>query len=266
MTRFVCLGDSFTEGMVDDLRPDGRHLGWADRVAEGLARAALQEGPVEYANLAIRGKLLDQVVREQIPVALALGPDFVTFQAGLNDVLRPGVDLPALFRRYEDAVARLAEGGTRVVLFTGRGRQGWNSRMSQRLGPRFAAFNDNVHSVAQMHGCLLVDLESLLMISDDRCWGVDRLHLNAVGHERVAAEVLHTLGITEPEILGGSPGWWHEPLPPSVPQRWVASAVQDVHWFGVHLLPWMVRRLRGVSSGDGMSPKDPMLRMVGADA
>ena len=56
---FVALGDSFTEGLEDDLGPDGRHLGWADRVAAALAT---HEGGLRYANLAVRGKVLDEVV------------------------------------------------------------------------------------------------------------------------------------------------------------------------------------------------------------
>ena len=76
---FVALGDSFTEGLEDDLGPDGRHLGWADRVAAALAT---HEGGLRYANLAVRGKLLDEVVDAQLPVALELGADLVSFHAG----------------------------------------------------------------------------------------------------------------------------------------------------------------------------------------
>ena len=47
--RFVALGDSCTEGL-DDLLPDGRYRGWADRVASVL------DGPgFRYANLGVRG-------------------------------------------------------------------------------------------------------------------------------------------------------------------------------------------------------------------
>ncbi|MEI2643707.1 MAG: hypothetical protein V9G10_15700 [Candidatus Nanopelagicales bacterium] len=62
--KLVCIGDSFTEGLCDVTRPDGEYLGWADRVAAALA-------PVEYANLAVRGKLFDQILADQVPVALA---------------------------------------------------------------------------------------------------------------------------------------------------------------------------------------------------
>ena len=84
-TRLVCVGDSITEGMCDDLRPDGHHVGWADRTAAALAARASDDG-VWYANLAVRGKLLDGVVVEELPVAMSLEPSVITFHAGPNDV------------------------------------------------------------------------------------------------------------------------------------------------------------------------------------
>ena len=57
--RYVAIGDSFTEGMVDtDPRHEGRFIGWADRLAAELAgRTGGEE--LHYANLAIRGRKLD---------------------------------------------------------------------------------------------------------------------------------------------------------------------------------------------------------------
>lgn len=258
MTRLVCLGDSFTEGMCDDLRPDGQHLGWADRVAEGLARASSPElpAPIEYANLAVRGKLLDQVIAEQVPVAVTMAPDVVTFHAGPNDMLRRGADVAALRRRYEDAVATLTATGARVVLFTSLTRTGGSGRVADRLEARFLAFNAMVREVAARHGSVLIDDAAVTALTDRRFWAPDRLHLNAQGHARVAANVLHGLGVTDPNVLGGRVGWWAEPLPraPRTTRREALAA--DLAWVRVHLLPWLGRRLRGVSSGDGMAPKD----------
>ena len=59
---FVAIGDSFTEGL-DDPGPAGGYLGWADRVAGALAR---RQPGFRYANLAIRGKLLGEVITEQL--------------------------------------------------------------------------------------------------------------------------------------------------------------------------------------------------------
>jgi hypothetical protein len=34
-----------------------------------------------------------------------------------------------------------------------------------------------------------------------------------------------------------------------------AALVADVRWVRIHLLPWIGRRIRGVSSGDGVAAK-----------
>ena len=88
--RYVALGDSFTEGIGDpEPGSPGGHRGWADRVAEVLSQ---QVDDFAYANLAVRGKLIAQIVADQVEPALALKPDLITFSAGGNDVIRPGTD------------------------------------------------------------------------------------------------------------------------------------------------------------------------------
>jgi lysophospholipase L1-like esterase len=241
---YVALGDSFTEGMEDELGPDGRHRGWADRVAAGLAVA---QGSVRYANLAVRGRLLDQVVAEQLPVALRLAPDLVSFHAGPNDVLRPRTDLTALLARYDAAVAALTDAGIRTVLFTVIERTG-TGRTADRLAARFQAFNAGVRATAAAHGAVLVDLATVPVLGDRRLWHEDRLHLAPEGHARVAAAVLEALGLQESD-------WWRTALPGSDRSTRRAALVADVRWVRIHLLPWVGRRLRGVSSGDGVTPK-----------
>ena len=273
---FVALGDSFTEGMQDELGPEGRHLGWADRVAAALAVAT---GGLRYANLAVRGRLLDQVVDEQLPIALELAPDLVSFHAGPNDALRPRTDIADVLRRYDTAVARLRtagspsagspsagspsagspSAGSTVLLFTVLERAGGTGRTADRLAGRFGRFNDGVRATARRHGALLVDVGPVAALHDRRLWHEDRLHLSPEGHARVAAAVLETLGVADPALLGGAPGWWREPLPPGPPPRRRADLVADVRWVRRHFLPWVGRRVRGVSSGDGMLPKHTTL-------
>jgi len=259
--RLVCVGDSFTEGMSDERRDDGEFLGWADRTADALA-SRQTHGVVRYANLAVRGKLLDQVVADQVPAALALRPTLLSFHAGPNDVLRRGTDLVDLTRRYDRAVAATAGTGAQVVLFTSIGRAGGDGRLAGWLANRFARFNDHVRLVADRYDATLVDTGAVEVLTDRRMWDLDRLHLNADGHRRVAAAVLEQLGVAEPGLLGGPVGWWQEPLPgaPPVPRRVAAAA--DVVWARRYLLPWFGRRLTGRSSGDLRSPKDPALRVV----
>jgi len=111
---FVAIGDSFTEGLSDP-DPGGGYRGWADRVADVLAQS--QPG-FRYANLAIRGKLLDEVLAEQLPRAVEMAPDLVGLAAGGNDILR-GSDVDTLAAHFEPGVAKLQAAGCRVVIFTG---------------------------------------------------------------------------------------------------------------------------------------------------
>ena len=68
-SRYVALGDSFTEGLWD--LPPGTDAcrGWADLLAGHLASRQHAAGaqPLAYANLAVRGRLLRPILREQVP-------------------------------------------------------------------------------------------------------------------------------------------------------------------------------------------------------
>ena len=112
---FVAIGDSFTEGF-GDFYPDGSCQGWADRFARLLAASA---PGLTYANLAVRGKLLGQIISEQVPRAIELKPDLISLAAGGNDLLRPGADPGALAAEFERAVSELRASGSRVLLFSG---------------------------------------------------------------------------------------------------------------------------------------------------
>ena len=102
-TRFIALGDSFTEGMQDE-KINEQYRGWADRVAEALAS---ETQGFTYMNCAIRGKLVGQVIDDQIPEALKWieGPNtLVSFHAGANDLLRPSYDPNLVLPKYQEAV------------------------------------------------------------------------------------------------------------------------------------------------------------------
>ena len=250
---FVALGDSFTEGMQDDLGPDGRYLGWADRLAAALSATS---GGIRYANLAVRGRLLDQVVTEQVPVAVRLSPDLVSFHAGVNDALRPRSDLGSLVRRYRRAVEGLAADlPGRLLLFTVVGRSGGTGRTADVLAARFELFSRTVRVVGAEVGAAVVDLGSAPALGDRRLWHEDRLHLAPAGHARVAAAAMEALGITDPGLLGGEPGWWRLPLTDTTARSRPADLLADARWGYRYLLPWVGRRLRGVSSGDSVLPK-----------
>ena len=249
--KLVCIGDSFTEGLHDVDRPDGRPRGWADRVAHDLAR----NSTVDYANLAVRGKLLAQIRDEQLAPALELEPDILTVHAGANDILRPGVDIEQIARAYELMLSQTIAPERTVVVFTSIGRAGGTGRLASALAERFARMNAKVREIANSYGFTLVDLEKITVLSDRRMWDVDRLHLNPEGHERVAAAVLHALAPME----DSTDMWWTHPLPAAPTLTRSQALAQDAQWIRGHLVPWVGRRLRGTSSGDGLTAKQPHL-------
>lgn len=242
---YVALGDSFTEGMSDTL-PDGGYRGWADLLAERLSR---REGTLRYANLAVRGKLIQQIADDQVGPAAAMNADLVTLVGGLNDMLRPSCDVARVCGLLEESVATLAPTCGQLVLMRSPGRQG---PVLERYRPRMEELFDFVDKLAAEHGALVVDLYGSRTLSDPRMWADDRLHLNTEGHRRVTEAVWQRLGFpAEFE--------WDSLLPEPAPVPWPERRRADLRFARQYLLPWVGRRMTGRSSGDGRSPKRPDL-------
>jgi len=247
--RFIVLGDSFSEGLGDEVYPQtGQYRGWADRVADGLAD---QNGDFTYLNLAIRGKLIRQVVEDQLPKALKyLDVDnvLVSFHAGANDLLRPSYDHSLATAQYAAAVRAIHSTGADVMLFTVAKPVASKGRTAERLAAKIAGFNEEVRAVAKEVDAILIEAAYVSILKDPRFWDPDRLHLNAEGHRRVAAAVLQALDYSEDSL-------WSQALQPIKQQLKPIVIAQDLRWFISFLLPWVWRRLRGRSSGDGRSAK-----------
>ncbi|AZI57493.1 SGNH/GDSL hydrolase family protein [Nakamurella antarctica] len=255
ISRYVALGDSFTEG-VGDPRPDGTMRGWADLVAGELAKVdAVQDSKFHYANLSIRGKLLGQIVDDQMELALQMAPDLITFAAGGNDILRLGSDIASLLRLCDQVVARMVDHGIRVVLFTGANPSGHLplGRVIRSYGDRFCS---GVRDIALKRGTDLVDMWDEAQLQDSRYWDLDRLHLNAAGHQQVAARVLRTLDIPYPVE------WTEEAPALALPEH---PLLAQAEYYRGHVLPWVQRRLSGKSSGDEMGAKRPELAPVASE-
>lgn len=261
--RFVALGDSFTEGIgdFDETRPNGVR-GWADRVAEQLAAHAGGPGcsaeppGFGYANLAIRGRLLPEVVREQVRPAIGLRPDLVTIYAGGNDLMRPSLDIDAMMAGYQDALSELVATGATVLVFSAYDA-GW-APVFRKLRGRCAIYNELLREAVDNAGATLVDYWRMDGFDDTRMWDSDRLHMGPLGHTLMAAEVLDLLGV---------PHSIERPVLPARPELTRSQQrAEHSEWLRTFLVPWLSRRLRGVSSGDGVEPKRPALRPISATA
>lgn len=240
--RYVAIGDSFTEGVGDEL-PDGSVRGWADLVAQGLADATGH--PVEYANFAIRGRLLRRIIDEQLEPAIALGPTLLSFNGGGNDMLRPGTDIPWILSKTRHALQKMQGAGIEPLLLAGANPTG-----GLPSGGRVARKGDAMTAAA---GALATELS----VPFTNCWGDtelasrqywshDRLHLGPIGHHRVASLVLNTLGYCAPD------DWVIHADPLRAPRT-----REQLVYMRDHVLPWIGRRITRRSSGDGRSAKFP---------
>ncbi|MDZ8172671.1 SGNH/GDSL hydrolase family protein [Microbacterium xanthum] len=252
--RYVAIGDSFTEGIGDpEPASPGGHRGWADRVAEVLAE---QVDDFAYANLAVRGRLIGQIVAEQIEPALTLKPDLITFSAGGNDVIRPGSDPDAVAELFEDAVARLSRDGATVVVFTGIDTN--FTPVFRGIRGKVAIYNENIRAIADRYDAIVADQWALKEVQDMRFFDDDRLHMNSLGHHEVARMVLRALNV---------PNDLHAMQPDPLPRRtWRQARSSDLVWAREYLVPWVLRRVRHQSSGDHVTAKRPDALPLGASA
>lgn len=244
--RYVAIGDSFTEGMVDvDPRHEGRFVGWADRLAAELAgRTGGQE--LHYANLAVRGRKLDDVVGRQLEQALTMAPDLVSIVGGGNDILRPRVDLDDIAGRLESAVERIRATGADVLLATPTDPRG--AGLFSALRTRHAVHTANLYTIASRHGAHVLGLWGMQSMRDARMWGEDRIHPSTEGHKRLTQAALAALG------LGAREGW-DERLPAAPPVPAAQRRAEQARWAVGYAGPWVQRRLTGRSSGDSVTAK-----------
>ncbi|MFJ1708163.1 SGNH/GDSL hydrolase family protein [Kitasatospora sp. NPDC088346] len=248
LRSYVALGDSFTEGL-NDPGPDGQFAGWADRLA-GMLADRHRDGDFRYANLAVRGRLLDQITAEQVPQVRRIRPDLVTFCAGGNDILRPGSDPDEVAERFENAVVELRRSAGTVLVCTGFDTR--DVPVLRHLRGKIATYNVHLRAIADRNGCVVADLWSLRSVHDRRAWSDDRLHLSPEGHQRVALLAARSLGL--PTAADPEAPWPAGPAPTPAEQR-----RENLQWARTFLLPWVGRRIRGESSGDNVEAKRPEL-------
>ncbi|GAA1130681.1 SGNH/GDSL hydrolase family protein [Arthrobacter flavus] len=246
--RYIAIGDSLSEGVGDLPWPDGTPRGWTDRLA-GLLTVG--NGPVEYANLAVRGYKTNQIRDHQLGRALSFAPDLVTITAGMNDILRPRVDFHALQASLAELVAAFKESDTTVMFIPIPNLTGVSPAGSV-IDSRRRRLNDIYQQLCEQMGVVPLASTDETVFEDSRAWAADRLHLAELGHERLALGAADALG-----LAGAS--HWNTALKGERPSRTLRTEAQ---WWWFYVLPWVSRRVRGRSSGDGRTAKLPTLSVV----
>ncbi len=218
---FVSLGDSFASGEGVGLRTLPNWT-WGGLVAHSAG--------ARFVALARGGAPAGAVLRDQVPMALALDPDVVCVCVGLNDLFRSGggrgdtaAGVTRLLQQLRDAGIVVAAGRlhdpTRLVRFP--------VRLERVVRAHVAAINAALDDLAARDpGVVLVDMAVLL--DRPECWAVDRVHPSNYGHRVLAAEAARRL--TLPHVKVGP-----APAAPSTAASW--------RWFARHGLPWFAQRL-----------------------
>lgn len=250
-SRLVALGDSITEGLCDASRmPAGQYRGWTDRLAQLLAHASGAGAPFRYANLAVRSRRVQHLVEEQLPHALALRPDLAAVLIGANDLVGARVDPVAVAARLEEAVRALRAAGADVLLVTPFLPR---RRTALLFARRFAVYASELRRIAAETGSVLLDLEALPVIGDPELWADDKVHLRPRGHRFLAYRAAEALGVPHAEALGELDASLHADDDPALPGSWLRRDA----------LPWVWRRLRGATAGDGLTAKHTGYVLVG---
>jgi lysophospholipase L1-like esterase len=252
-SRYVAIGDSQTEGLWDGDDIVGL-VGFADRLAAQLD--ALYPG-LHYANLAIRGIRVAHVRSEQLPPALAMRPDLITVCAGMNDVIQPGRSFTRALADLDYVYAALAESGATVVTTTFPNVAQFLP-FGRVVAGRLARINDAIRTAAQRYDFRLIDLYTAPSMANLDTWDIDRVHASTRGHIMFAAAAAEILN------LPGSNHDWAQANGGPTRLRFRARMYEQLRWTQGKFMPWIWRRLRGMSSADGRFPKRPLMTPLGA--
>jgi lysophospholipase L1-like esterase len=208
--RVVAIGDSQTEGLWDGDDSVGV-VGYADRLA---AMIDTRHPGLLYANLAVRGAMIRDVLAKQLDHALSLQPDLICACAGMNDVLWPGRSFDRALRDVDYMYDRLAEAGP-IVLTTTFPDIRDRFPTARIQAARVVRLNALIRAAAARHGFALVELDKAASMRLLDSWSPDRMHGSSTGHARFAAAAAEALG------LPGSNHHWAQ-----------ATAGADEHVFG----------------------------------
>jgi lysophospholipase L1-like esterase len=246
---YIAIGDSLSEGLGDfTFHQSRQNNGWTDRLAGILAHEAAQNGyQFHYANLALRGSKLSKIMGEQLQSALRMQPDLVTVMAGSNDLMSSQDKLPELRAIYRDGIQQLLSAGCDVIV--ANTINPLHLRVFKPLRHRAKTFSKMIEEVAREFGIAVVDVFSIQDFAQLAFWDKDMVHFSGHGHIAVANRAANVLDLnyrfSERFELGRASS--------------NRSIFQTLAWITRDVIPFCHRKIRGVTSGDGMLPKHQAL-------
>ena len=236
---YVAIGDSLSEGLGDfTFNQQREHNGWTDRLAGLLS---FETHDFHYANLALRGSKMRNIMGGQLEAALRLQPDLVTVMAGSNDFSTN--DLAGLEVVFRDGLQLLQAAGCDVIV--ANTIRPAHLKFFRKVLPRAFRMSQMIDRVAAELNIPVLDVHGIEDFTDLAFWAEDMVHFSGHGHVRLANEAADLLGLKHriPEA---------EKHAMEAPPRDLYSTLR---WYKEYVLPFIERRLRGTSSGDGMTSK-----------
>lgn len=246
---YVAIGDSLSEGLGDFTFHNTRNYnGWTDRLAGLLAMEAQAEGrEFQFANLSLRGSNIKKIMSGQLTRALEINAELVTVMAGSNDLNAKPEKLPELADTYRRGVQKLLENGSDVII--ANTINPLHLKVFKPLRHRAERMSEIITGIGAEFQIPVLDLFGIQHFSDLCYWADDMVHFSGHGHVKVANEAAKLLNLKyrfrEAEH--------HERLAPA------RGFSETLAWVCRDVIPFTHRKLKGVTSGDGLSPKSDRL-------
>lgn len=195
--RFVAMGDSFTQGIGDEVGglPQRSAIDW---LAHWLAK---QHPGMQYTNLAHHGLRANEIREQQLAKALALNPDWISIIAGANDCLRGPFSPDALRAELNLMFGAFSHRKVQILSATLPNfthHLPLPQAVAQRIYRNLQNANAVLSEVAQQHGVWLFDFWETALNHQPELWSQDGVHPNALGYLETAKRMAHALNLKVP--------------------------------------------------------------------
>jgi len=199
------LGDSITEQGVES--PSG----YVRLVGSGLAANGIQ---IKIIAAGIGGDKSNQMGARLEKDVLGKKPDWMTLSCGVNDVWKgaKGVSLEDYQTNIISILDRCQKAGVKVMILTA-------TQISPRLDSpaniQLASYNDFLRKTAKDRGLPLADVSNKMASEQGarKAAGqttpltVDGVHMNHIGNQMMAAEVLQAFGLDHVQLAAALQKW-----------------------------------------------------------
>lgn len=248
--RIVGLGDSVAHGIGDD----GEKFsgpGWSGRLAQGTMA-------IRHLNLSRPGARTLDVLKIQVPAALAFRPDLALIAIGGNDVLRADFNPLDIRTNLYQSIEQLKTICPNIIVLGLP--DPWVTAPMPRLiraalHRRTRVLNETLENVAAMSDIEYLDTWNDPVIYERSMWHVDHMHPSREGYIYLAERTSRIFGLR-----------WHGEFLESasvakVPHRLVWLLIYGTVWFlrrSVDLIPrLLVLALEEISASDSIARRNP---------